>query len=87
MLVTLLPIVTLVRLVQCQNALLSDAGDAVGDRDAGQAGAARERSVPDAGDAVGDRDAGQAGAVIERSVPDAGDAVGDRDAGQARCSY
>ena len=60
-----------------------DAGDAVGDRDAGQAGAAIERPVPDAGDAVGDRDAGQAGAARERIVPDAGDAVGDRDAGQA----
>ena len=74
---------TLVRLVQPENAVVPDAGDAVGDRDAGQAGAARERIVPDAGDAVGDRDAGQAGAAIERIVPDAGDAVGDRDAGQA----
>ena len=74
---------TLVRLVQSVERLVPDAGDAVADRDAGQAGAARERPVPDAGDAVGDRDAGQAGAVIERPVPDAGDAVGDRDAGQA----
>ena len=56
-------------------------GDAVGDRDAGQA-AGTERPLPDAGDAVGDRDAGQAGAELERIVPDAGDTVGDRDAGQ-----
>ena len=55
MLVTLLGIVTLVRLVQPENASVPDAGDAVGDRDAGQAGAAVERPVPDAGDAVGDR--------------------------------
>ena len=40
MLVTLLRIVTLVRLVQPQNDIIPDAGDAVGDRDAGQAGAA-----------------------------------------------
>ena len=39
------------------------------DRDAGQAGAVRERTAPDAGDAVGDRDAGQAGAVRERTSP------------------
>ena len=40
MLVTLLGIVTLVRLVQPRERLAPDAGDAVGDRDAGQAGAA-----------------------------------------------
>ena len=39
MLVTLLGIVTLVRLGQKANAPVPDAGDAVGDRDAGQAGA------------------------------------------------
>ena len=53
MLVTLLPIVTLVRLVQSAERPLPDAGDAVGDRDAGQAGAGIERIVPDAGDAIG----------------------------------
>ena len=47
MLVTLLGMVTLVRLVQSSNAIVPDAGDAVGDRDAGQAGAAIERRVPD----------------------------------------
>ena len=46
MLVTLLGIVTLVRLVQPENAAAPDAGDAVGDRDAGQAGAASERTRP-----------------------------------------
>ena len=61
MLVTLLGIVTLVRLVQSSERIVPDAGDAVGDRDAGQAGAVIERMVSDAGDAVGDRDAGQAG--------------------------
>jgi hypothetical protein len=43
MLVTLLGMVMLVRPVQPENARVSDAGDAVGDRDAGQARAARER--------------------------------------------
>ena len=38
----------------------SDVGDAVGDRDVGQAGAERERIVSDAGDAVSYREAGQA---------------------------
>ena len=69
MLVTLLGIVTLVRLVQPRERLVPDAGDAVGDGDAGQAGAAIERLVPDAGDAVGDRDAGQAGAVARTPSP------------------
>ena len=46
MLVTLLGIVTLVRLVQRPNAPLPDAGDAVGDRDAGQAGAASNALSP-----------------------------------------
>ena len=44
MLVTLLGIVTLVRLVQSPERLVPDAGDAVGDRDVGQAGAAPERT-------------------------------------------
>ena len=69
MLVTLLGIVTLVRLVQPKNAAVPDAGDAVADRDAGQAGAAKEHTVPDAGDAVGDRDAGQAGAASRTHEP------------------
>ena len=43
MLVTLSGIVTLVRLVQPENAS-SDAGDAVGDRDAGQAGSQNAQS-------------------------------------------
>ena len=41
MLVTLLGIVTLVRLVQATERPVPDAGDAVGDHDVGQAGAAR----------------------------------------------
>ena len=45
MLVTLLPIVTLVRLVQIER-LVPDAGDAVGDRDAGQAGAKENARFP-----------------------------------------
>jgi len=35
-----------------------DAGDAVGDNDAGQTGARRERVAPDTGDGVRDRDIG-----------------------------
>src|SRR2546425_347375 len=35
--------------------MVPDTGDAVGDRDAGQAGATTERIVPDAGDGVWDR--------------------------------
>ena len=41
MLVTLLGIVTLVRLVQLVERRAPDAGDAVGDRDAGQAGCSK----------------------------------------------
>ena len=37
-----------------------DAGDAIRDRDARQAGAPREGTLPDAGDTVRDGDAGQA---------------------------
>ena len=43
MVVTLLRMVTLVRPVQSQNAAIPDGGDAVGDGDAGQAGAVGER--------------------------------------------
>ena len=46
MLVTLLGIVTLVRLVQPVERTVSDAGDAVGDRDVGQAGAASRTPSP-----------------------------------------
>ena len=46
MLVTLLGIVTLVRLVQSLKRIIPDAGDAVGDRHAGQAGAVANASSP-----------------------------------------
>ena len=46
MVVTLSGIVTLVRLVQLANAACSDASDAVGNRDAGQAAAARNAPSP-----------------------------------------
>ncbi len=46
MLVTLLGMVTLVRLVQDSERTVPDAGDAVGDGDAGQAGAVIERTEP-----------------------------------------
>jgi len=72
MLVTLSPIVTLVRLEQSANAPVTDAGNAVGDCDAGQAGAVIERIVSDAGDAAGNRDAGQPGTAFERLGPDVG---------------
>ena len=66
--------------------ILTDAGDAVWNRDAGQATAVIERILTDAGDAVWDRDAGQATAVSERILTDAGDAVWNGDADQARTS-
>ena len=53
--------------------MVPDAGDAVGDRDARQAGAPIKRIVSDAADAAGNRDACQAGAVGERTIPDCGD--------------
>ncbi len=65
MLVTLSGIVMLVRLVQSIEGLIPDAGDAIRDRDARQAGAVVEGSSPDAGDAIRDRDTRQAGAVTE----------------------
>ena len=89
MLVTLLGIVTLVRLVQSWNAppptrhASVDAGDTVAYRDIGQAGAALENPTPsvittvDAGDAAGNRDAGQAGTASERTRPDVSDAAGN----------
>ena len=55
-----------------------DAGDAVGDGDVGQAGAADERPAPDTDDAGGDRDICQAGAVKERSIAYVGDTRRDR---------
>src|ERR1039458_7300837 len=53
-----------------------------GDRDAGQAAAAPERTVPEAGDAGRDRDAGQAGAAVKRIVSEAGDVGANRGTGQ-----
>ena len=44
-------------------------------RDARQAGAGMEGSIPDAGDAIRNRDARQAAAVTEGDVPDAGDRI------------
>ena len=52
MLVTPLPIVMLVRLVQKVEGVFPDASDAVRDRDARQAGAAVEGIIPDAGDRI-----------------------------------
>ena len=69
MLVTLLGIVTLVRLVAVIERDVPDTGDAVGNRDAGQAGAVIERLRPDAGDTIGDRDVGQAGQYENASSP------------------
>ena len=50
MLVTLPGIVTLVRLVQKSERIVPDAGDAAGNRDAGQAGAEDRTTIPNAGD-------------------------------------
>ena len=69
MLVTLLPIVTLVRLEQSSNASVPDAGNAVGDRDAGQAEAVIECIIPNAGDAGADSDVGQVLAVTGTHNP------------------
>ena len=65
MLVTPLPMVTLVRLGAVRESLVADAGDTVWDGDAGQAPAVIESSVANAGDTVADGDAGQAAAAFE----------------------
>ena len=62
---------------------VSDAGNTVGDRHAGQVVTIGEGIGPDVGDAVAYRDIGQAIALIERIEPDVGNVVGDCDAGQA----
>ena len=69
MLVTLLGIVTLVRLAAAIEGIIPDAGDAVGNRHTRQAGTAKERIIPDAGDAVGNRHIRQAGATAKASSP------------------
>jgi len=56
----------------------ADGGDAVGDRDGGQAPAVAERTNPGGADVVAYRDIREADAPIERPVPDVGDALGDR---------
>ena len=48
---------------------LPDAGDAIRNRDARQAGAVFEGRLPDAGDAIRNRDARQVGAVLEGTAP------------------
>jgi hypothetical protein len=53
MLVTLLGIVTLLSLCAERERIVPDARHAVGDRDAGQAGASSERLGPDVGNAAG----------------------------------
>ena len=60
MLVTLLPMVMLVRPVQFWNALLPDAGDAVGDGDARQASCSFECAIPMLVTLSGNDDARQA---------------------------
>ena len=77
MLMTLVPIVTLTRLEHQANTLVSDAGNAVGNRHAAQFRTGLERRVPDADDVGADRDVGQTGAVSERPVPDADNVVAD----------
>src|SRR6266568_1886583 len=61
---------------------VSDAGDAIANRDAGQASTLGKRSVSDDGDAVGQGDAGQPGATGKRTDSEAGDAVGNGGVGQ-----
>ena len=57
MLVTLLPIVMVVKMSAFRKCIVSDAGDTVGDCDVGQAIARQERIVPDTGDVGADRNA------------------------------
>ena len=57
--------------------IVSDAGDAVRDRDAGQAGEALERIVSDAGDAVGNRVA--FGCIANRVLDERGLALVEQD--------
>ena len=69
MLVTLLGIVTLVRLVQLSNAESPMLVTLLGIVTLVRLVQPIERIVPDAGDAVGDRDVGQAGAVSRTHRP------------------
>ena len=59
MLVTLLGMVTLVRLEQSFKRIIPDAGDTVGDGHARQAEAVVKLTLPDIGDAVGNDHARQ----------------------------
>ena len=78
MLVTLLPMVTLVRPEHKRNA--RSAPDTIGYPDIGQT-APSEHIVPDAGNAFWNRSISQA-TPIKRRFPDIGDTVGNHDAGQ-----
>ena len=53
--------------------MITDAGDAVGDHDARQAGATIEHSIAEGRHTVGDRDGCQAFAACEGIIPDAGE--------------
>ena len=54
---------------------MTNAGDAIRDRDARQVGAPTEGVIPDAGNTIRNRDARQAAAPTEGIIPDAGDTV------------
>ena len=67
--VTPLPIVTLARLVQSENAYPAMSVTPLPIRHTGQSGAAPERPRTDVRNAVGDDDARQAGAALELPPP------------------
>ena len=85
MLVTLLGIVTLVRLLQSIERPDSDAGDTVANRDAGQAAQSKNASSPMLVTLLGIVTLVRR-AVVERIAPDAGDRWANSDVGQARSS-
>ena len=59
-------------------AMSSQTGDGVGNRDARQARATKEALISQTGDGVGNRDARQARAVTEAIFSQTGDGVGNR---------
>ena len=65
-----------------QERIIRNGSHAVGDRDAGQSGAASERMIRNSGHTVRDRDAAQASAAPEPPVTDRGHAGGDAGTGQ-----
>ncbi len=82
MIATLLPIVTLVKLVQPSNAEFPMLVTLSGMVNVGQTGAMFKRIIPNTRNTVTDDNAGQTAAVSKRLIPNARNAVWDGHAGQ-----